>query len=360
MQYQPQRSAVLLVNLGSPEAPTSVALKRYLAEFLSDRRVIDLSRWLWWPILHGFVLRTRPQKSALLYQKIWWPEGAPLLVISEQQVAGIRACLAEQGLGDVIVDYAMRYGSPSISDKLWALKAQGVDQILVLPMYPQYCDATTASVLDAVGQAFSKMRYVPEWRFVHHWHDDADYIAALAETYHQYARVNGEPQRLLLSFHGTPKRYLEEGDPYFCHCHKTTRLLREKLRLPEDKVLMVFQSRFGREQWLRPYADETLLALPKQGIKRVAVMCPGFTADCLETLEEMAQANRDLFLAAGGEQYHYIPALNAEAAHIKLLTNLIERHTEGWMRFRAPLNMAKQAAEVADTHMNSWREDKLL
>lgn len=324
------KSAVLLINLGSPAAPTAAALRPYLREFLSDKRVIDLPRWQWLPILYAIVLLVRPKRSAALYEKVWMPEGAPLVVITEAQTDAVRQALQERGQGDVLVDYAMRYGAPSVADKINSLKAQGVTRFLFIPMYPQYADATTASVMDAVHAAMTKARFMPEYRFVHHWHDDPDYIQALADSYHTYAAQYGEPQELLLSFHGVPKRYCTEGDPYYRFCQETAKLLSDAIALPDARVRTVFQSRFGNEEWLKPYADETIESLPAQGIKNIAVMCPGFTADCLETLEEMAETNRELFMEHGGETYRYIPALNAEPAHINLLLKLIDAHTRDW------------------------------
>lgn len=330
MTLSVSKSAILLINLGSPDAPTAAALRPYLREFLSDRRVIDLPRWQWIPILYGIVLNVRPKKSAALYEKVWSDDGAPLIVITEKQVEALRKKLAERGQGDILVDYAMRYGSPSVAEKINTLKARGVTQFLFVPMYPQYADATTASVMDAVHLALAEARAMPEYRFVHHWYDDPDYIEALAQSYREYVATHGEPQELLLSFHGIPKRYGEEGDPYPEHCHRTAALLAERINLPNERVRTVFQSRFGSEEWLKPYADETIEQLPAQGIKRVAVMCPGFTADCLETLEEMAETNREVFMENGGEVYDYIPALNASPAHIDLLLKLIDAQTQDW------------------------------
>lgn len=328
------KSGLLLVNLGSPDAPTAAALRPYLAEFLSDPRVIDLPRWQWLFILHAFILRKRPKQSAELYAKIWTDAGAPLIEITRQQAEALRRSLQQDGMrGELIVDYAMRYGNPSIESKLRALQAQGVNQLLIVPMYPQYCDATTATVIDAVSDAFKKMRYMPEWRFVHHWHDEPAYIAALAETVREYLQDQPMPEKLLLSFHGVPQRYLHEGDPYHCFCQKTARLVAESLGLAPSQYMVVFQSQFGKEVWLQPYADESIERLAKEGVKSLAVICPGFSADCLETLEEMAGANRELFLHHGGERYDYIPALNARPDHIALLQALVLRHTQDWPAF---------------------------
>lgn len=348
------KTAVLLINLGSPQAPTKQALRPYLAEFLSDPRVIDLPRWQWLPILYGIVLNVRPKKSAEAYKQIWWDEGSPLLVITQRQTAALRANLATHGLGHIVVDYAMRYGEPSIAGKLQGLAAQGVEHLLVLPMYPQYADATTASVFDGVAQALAKQRFIPELRVVRNWHDHPLYIAALAASVRRHFAEHGTPQRLMLSFHGVPKRYLLEGDPYFCQCHKTGRLLAEALALDEEAYQLVFQSRFGNEEWLQPYADKTLEVLPKQGVTSVSVMCPGFSADCLETLEEMAMGNRELFLSSGGERYDYIPCLNDDAAHIELLSALVRQHGQGWAAFDAPESPDEDGAESALQRREAW------
>lgn len=349
------RSAVLLVNLGSPAKPTTQAVRTYLAEFLSDPRVIDLPRWQWWPILHGIILRIRPRRSAALYRKIWFAEGAPLVVITRRQRDALARKLSQYGHEGIVVEYAMRYGKPSIAGCIRALKTRGVDQILVIPMYPQYADSTTASVFDGVAQALARERYLPELRFVHHFHDDPRYIAALAASFNQYCDEQGEPERLLLSFHGVPRRYLDEGDPYFCFCHRTARLLGEALAFPSGRIQLVFQSRFGREEWLKPYADETLARLPAQGVKRVAVMCPGFSADCLETLEEMAITNRALFLEHGGKRYDYIPALNDSSAQIELLYRLMCSHTENWPRFACGAVVDGAIAAAADQRAENWQ-----
>lgn len=333
LKIQP-RAAVLLVNLGSPDAPTPEALRPYLAEFLSDPRVIDLPRWQWLFVLHAFVLRKRPKQSAAAYAKIWTDSGSPLIAITKQQTDALRDLLHQkEARKGIIVDYAMRYGTPSIEERLRILANRGVNQLLIVPMYPQYCDATTATVIDSVSDAFKKMRYMPEWRFVHHWHDEPAYIEALAQTVREYLQTHSMPEKLLVSFHGVPERYLSEGDPYYCFCLKTTRLLREKLGLTEAQVMTVFQSQFGKEVWLQPYADKTIEKLAKEGVKSLAVICPGFSADCLETLEEMAEGNRELFLEHGGERYDYIPALNARADHIQLLHDLVLRHTQDWPTF---------------------------
>ena len=326
---QAARTAVLLVALGTPDAPTAPALRRYLAEFLSDPRVVEIPRLLWWPILHGIILRTRPARSAAKYASIWTPEGSPLAVWTERQARAVGERLAAAG-HRVLVRHAMRYGNPSLPAVLDALRAEGVTRVLVLPMYPQYAAATTASVADRLLQWATQARRMPEWRFVGEHHDDPGYIAALADRLQVHWREQGRGERLILSFHGVPERSLTLGDPYHCQCHKTARLLAERLGLADDEVVVTFQSRFGKAKWLEPDTEPTLKALAAQGVKRVDVMCPGFVADCLETLEEIAQEARDAFLEAGGETFRYVPCLNTEPAWIEALAALAERHLQGW------------------------------
>ena len=323
-------TGILLSNLGTPEAPTTAALRRYLAEFLWDPRVVEIPRFLWWPILHLFILPFRPARSAHAYRKIWLDSGSPLLVYTRRQARQVEQLLQERVPGPVKVAVGMRYGKPSIASALQALRTAGAQRLLSLPLYPQYSGATTASVFDALARALMAERWVPELRTVHHYHDDPAYIAALARSIDEFWQAHGRPQRLLFSFHGMPKRTLLAGDPYFCQCQKTARLTAERLALPAEQWQVVFQSRFGREEWLQPYADRTIAALPGEGCRKIDIVCPGFAADCLETLEEMAMQNRDLFLEAGGEQYRYIPALNDRADHIEALVDLIVRHGQGW------------------------------
>ena len=332
---QPARTAVLLVNLGTPDAPTAPALRRYLAEFLSDPRVVEIPRFVWWPILHGIILRTRPAKSAAKYATVWMPEGSPLAVWTRRQAEALAAQLARSG-HHVIVKHAMRYGNPSLPDTLDALRAEGATRVLVLPLYPQYAAATTASIVDKVLQWATQARRMPELRFVAEYHDDAAYIAALAARLRAHWQAHGRGDKLVLSFHGVPERSLLMGDPYHCQCHKTARLLAEHLGLPQTEVLVTFQSRFGKAKWLEPYTEPTLQKLAAEGLKRVDVMCPGFVADCLETLEEIAQEARHAFLEAGGEAFNYVPCLNDDPAWIGALTRLAERHLQGWDTRDAP------------------------
>ncbi|MBW8831885.1 MAG: ferrochelatase [Burkholderiales bacterium] len=323
------RTAVVLCNLGTPDAPTAPALRKYLAEFLSDPRVVEIPRIAWWPILHGIILRVRPAKSAAKYASIWTPEGSPLRVWTEKQSKLLAGYLGQRG-HRVAVRYAMRYGNPSIASALDELKAEGVDRVLVLPLYPQYCAATTASVFDAVFQWAGKRRSLPEMRFVNRYHDDPSYINALAKRVIDHSKTHGRPGKLVLSFHGVPKRTLLLGDPYHCECQKTARLLADRLNFTPGQVVVTFQSRFGKAQWLQPYTEPTLVELAKQGVKRVDVMCPGFTSDCLETLEEIDQEARASYLSAGGGEFNYIPCLNDQHEWIVALSALALRQLQGW------------------------------
>jgi ferrochelatase len=323
------RVAVVLCNLGTPDAPTPTAVRRYLAEFLSDRRVVEIPRLLWWPILHGIVLRVRPARSARKYASIWTPEGSPLRVWTERQAVLLAGYLGQRG-HDVVVRAAMRYGSPSMSKVLDAVKAAGADRIVVLPLYPQYAASTTASIGDALAAWMRRIRNLPELRFVKHYHDDPGYIDALAQRVLEHWRVNGRPDKLVLSFHGLPSRSLMLGDPYHCECLKTGRLVAERLKVREDFVVVTFQSRFGRAEWLQPYTEPTLVALARDGVGRVDVFCPGFTSDCLETLEEIDQEARAAFLAAGGTRFGYVPCLNDQHEWLAALAGIAIRHLQGW------------------------------
>jgi len=335
------RTAIVLCNLGTPDAPTAPALRKYLAEFLSDPRVVEIPRLAWWPILHGIILRTRPAKSAAKYASIWTPEGSPLRVWTEKQSKLLTGYLGQRG-HRVTVRHAMRYGTPSIASVLDELKAMGVDRVLLLPMYPQYCAATTASVFDAVFQWSARTRSLPEMRFVNRYHDDPLYIDALAKRVLDHSQAHGRPETLVLSFHGVPRRTLTLGDPYHCECLKTARLLTERLSFKPGQVVVTFQSRFGRAEWLQPYTEPTLVKLARQGIKRVDVMCPGFTSDCLETLEEIDQEARAAYLKAGGSEFHYIPCLNDQHEWIVALSALALRHLQGW-----PTTAAETPAELS-------------
>ena len=331
---QPACTGILLTNLGTPDAPTPSALRRYLAEFLWDRRVVEIPRPLWWPILHGVILRTRPARSARKYQAIWTAEGSPLLVISYRQAAALAETLAKRCPGPVRVALGMRYGNPSIATALAELRAAGAQRLLVLPLYPQYSAATTASTFDAIAAELRTWRWLPEQRFITQYHDDSTYLDALA-AHLRTARAEQPGERLLFSFHGLPKRNLLAGDPYHCQCHKTARLVAERLELRPEQWAVAFQSRFGRAEWLQPYTSVLLTDWAKAGVESVDVVCPGFAADCLETLEEIAHENRQTFLDAGGECYRYLPALNDAPDHIAALAGLVERHAAGWLEFSA-------------------------
>jgi ferrochelatase len=324
------RLGVLLTNLGTPDAPTTAAVRRYLAEFLSDPRVIEVPRLIWWFILHGYILRTRPQHSAKIYKSIWTNEGSPLLSFSSKLAAAVQLKLDQLLPGPVQVELAMRYGNPSIRAGLEKLRQGNAQHLLILPLYPQYSATTTASTFDAIADVLKKWRWLPELRMINHYHDDHNYINALANSIRTHWQHRGRSEKLLFSFHGIPKHYFAAGDPYHCECHKTARLVAEVLGLEESDWLVTFQSRFGPREWLQPYTDVTLKELARKGIKNVNVICPGFPADCLETLEEINIQYRALFLTCGGEEFNYIPALNDHTPHIDVLSILIIQHCQGW------------------------------
>ncbi len=324
------RTAVLLVNLGTPDAPTASAVRRYLKEFLWDPRVVEIPRALWWLILNGIILNTRPSKSAAKYAQIWTAAGSPLRVNTGAQAAQLQTHFDARESNAVKVDFAMRYGSPSVADQLDKLKASGADRILILPLYPQFAASTTASVMDAVADWIKRTRNPPELRFVRNYHDDAAYINALAASVREHWATHGKPQTLLMSFHGLPERSLTLGDPYFCECQKTGRLLAEALQLSESEYKITFQSRFGRAKWLQPYTQATLEQMGRNGQQSVNVICPGFTSDCLETLEEIAIECKTAYLAAGGKEFRYIPCLNQNADWVAALAAVAKRHLVGW------------------------------
>ncbi len=328
---QGDKIGVLVINLGTPDAPTPAALRKYLGEFLSDPRVVEIPRLIWWLILNLVILRIRPRKSAEAYKSVWTDEGSPLMVHTRNQSLSLQKNLQDKGLQNVIVDYAMRYGNPGLVDKVESLLSSGVRKLLVLPLYPQYSATTTASTFDAISRDFAGRRWIPDIRFISHYHDHPAYIDAMARHIQDYWNQHGKSQKLVLSYHGIPKRNLHEGDPYFCECHKTSRLLIDKLGVDQDFVLTTFQSRFGKQEWLQPYTDATLKSLPSKGIRSLQVFCPGFPADCLETLEEIAVENRRYFIEAGGEHYDYISALNDLPVHIEALSRLITDNLQGWV-----------------------------
>jgi len=324
------RIGVLIANLGTPDSCARRDVRRYLKEFLSDRRVVELPRLLWLPLLHGVILNTRPRKSAKAYQKIWREDGSPLLVFSQLQQRKLQHCLRPDN-GALSVELGMRYGNPSIADALAKLHAAGADKLLVLPLYPQYCAATTASVFDAVCAALLRRRRLPALRMVNHYHDHPQYIAALARSIRARRAGNAGGEMLLMSFHGIPESFARAGDPYPDECKTTARLLAEELGLADREWRLSFQSRFGMAKWLQPQTDRMLAALARKGVHSVRVVCPGFSADCLETLEEIAIAGREIFLRAGGKHYEYIPCLNDEGAHIDALRAIISGHIGDWL-----------------------------
>jgi len=328
---QPPRTGVLITNLGTPDAPETKAVRRYLKQFLSDPRVVEIPRPVWWLILNGIILWVRPRRSAANYRKIWSDRGSPLLFHTRDQAEALKSVMRERFGERVIVEFAMRYGSPGIAGVLQDMVQQGVRRLLVLPLYPQYSGATTGSTFDALAADFTRRRWLPALRLVAQYHDHPAYIGAVADSIRRYRAEHGSADKLVFSYHGEPRRYLDQGDPYFCQCQKTSRLVAERLGLAESDYVVTFQSRFGKAEWLKPYTDETLRALPGQGLKSVQVVCPGFAADCLETLEEIGEENRDYFLAAGGEEFAYIPCLNSEPGHISALATIIEGELSGWL-----------------------------
>ncbi len=317
-----KKIGVLLANLGSPTAPTTKAVRRFLKEFLWDPRVVNLPRPLWWVILHFFVLPFRPARSAKAYQKVWHEKGSPLTYLTRELTEKTADKLNAKGIA---TDFVMRYGEPSIANQLRAFKKAGITDLIILPLYPQYSSTTTASIYDHLVKELNKWRHLPNIQFISDYHQDRHYISAVAESIEQAWREQGKNELLLMSFHGLPAQLTKWGDPYFYQCHKTATLIAEKLGLNEKEWMIVFQSRFGKAEWLKPYCVDTLQNLPGQGIKTVDVVCPGFAVDCLETLEEIAMENKSIFMKAGGTGYRYIPALNDSAAHVNAIVNLLEQ-----------------------------------
>jgi ferrochelatase len=324
---QKKKTGVLLTNLGTPSAPTATALRTYLREFLSDPRVVEIPRLVWMIILHGIILRVRPKKSAKLYQSIWTNDGSPLMVISKKITSKVSKILSNKE-DEIVVDLAMRYGENSIAHALNKFQHKGIENIVVLPLYPQYAGPTTGSTFDAVVNEIRTWRWIPSLHFISGYYDHPLYIQALANSINEHFQANGKPEKLILSYHGMPKYFLEKGDPYYCFCHKTTRLLADKLGLTNDEYVMTFQSRFGKAEWLQPYTDVTLENLAKNGCENVAVISPAFSADCLETLEELVHENKAIFIEAGGKEYSYIAALNDRDDHCELITEIITKQLQ--------------------------------
>ncbi|MEE4280156.1 MAG: ferrochelatase [Halieaceae bacterium] len=343
---QEPKTGVLVTNLGTPEAPTKTALRPYLKQFLSDPRVVEVPRLLWWLILNGIILNVRPARSAEAYETVWTDKGSPLLFHTRDQAEGIQQRLTEKFGDRVVVEFAMRYGNPSIDGAIQRLAERGARQLLVLPLYPQYSGPTGGSTFDAVAEDFRKRRWLPDFQFVASYHDQPGYIHAVADSIREHWAQHGRADKLVFSYHGEPRRYLDEGDPYHCQCMKTTRLVATELRLGEGEYLTCFQSRFGREEWLKPYTDETLRQLAADGVRSVQVVCPGFSADCLETIEEIGEENREYFIEAGGESYGYIPCLNATPAHLDFLASLCAERLAPWLQHDD--SPAKDAAAQAE------------
>ncbi|MDC5704593.1 ferrochelatase [Vibrio europaeus] len=312
-----KKQGVLLVNLGTPDEATAPAVKRFLSQFLHDKRVVDMTRWLWCPILHGVILPIRAPKVAKLYQTVWMEEGSPLLVYSKKQAEKLRQQL------DIPVELGMTYGNPSLKVGVESLLDQGVEDIIVLPLYPQYSGTTSAAVSDGLTKAFKQIPVIPSFQFIRDYHEHPLYIKALAESVKRSWQENGQGDYLLCSYHGIPKRFADNGDIYPQHCERTTALLGEELGLSPDKIGMTYQSRFGREEWLQPYTDKTLETLPAKGIKKLDIMAPAFSADCLETLEELSEQCCELYMESGGEKFTYIPCLNDDELHIQMMVDLI-------------------------------------
>jgi len=336
---------ILLANLGTPDAPTAKALRPYLRDFLMDRRVVEIPRFIWWWILHCIILVIRPKKSAEKYAQIWSTEGSPLLVHAQKQTQLLRGFLAQKIKSPFVVELGMSYGNPSMKSAIEKLKAQHCNKVLVFPLYPQYAASSTAASLDAVWKTLLKMRNVPAIRTIRNYHDHPAYIKALAASVNDYWMINGRPEQLIMSFHGVPKFHLSKGDPYHCECQKTARLLAEALGLSKDKYQVAFQSRFGKQEWLKPYLANTLQELGKAKTKRIDVICPGFSSDCLETLEEIAIEGKQIFQSNGGGEYNYIPALNENDAWIHAMTQIALENLTGWVSEEWDAETAKQAAQ---------------
>ncbi|PKO47681.1 MAG: ferrochelatase [Betaproteobacteria bacterium HGW-Betaproteobacteria-22] len=344
---------ILLANLGTPDAPTAKALRPYLRQFLSDRRIVEIPRIIWWFILNCIILVIRPKKSAEKYASVWTKEGSPLLVHAQKQAILLRGFLGQKIKSPFAVELGMSYGNPSMQSAIDKLKAQHCNRILVFPLYPQYAASSTASALDAVWRTLLKTRNMPAIRTIKHYHDHPAYIAALAQSVRDHWRTNGKPSKLVMSFHGVPKAHLMNGDPYHCECHKTGRLLAEALALSKDEYLVAFQSRFGKQEWLKPYLADTLETLGKAKTARIDVICPGFSSDCLETLEEIAMEGKHIFQSHGGGDYHYIPALNESEPWIHAMTAIALENLQGWVSAEWNDAEARKEAEMTKLRAQS-------
>ena len=344
----PEKTGILLVNLGTPDAPTAQAVRPYLKQFLGDPRVVEIPRLVWWLILNGVILNVRPKKSAAKYASVWLKEGSPLRVYTERQASLLQGYLGERTSAPVVVDYAMTYGQPSIPDVLRKLKAQNCQRILVVPLFPQYAASSTAPVFDQVFGEMQRMRNMPAIRTIKHFHDHPGYIKSVAANINEYWMKHGRPEKLVMSFHGVPQYTLDKGDPYHCECHKTGRLVAEALGLTREQYTVSFQSRFGKAEWIKPYTTATLLELGKLKTRRVDVVCPGFVGDCLETLEEIAMEGKEDFQHAGGGEYHYIPCVNDRSDWIHALTDLVTENLQGWLQTPGPseLEQSRLRAEA--------------
>ncbi|WP_370980611.1 ferrochelatase [Agaribacterium sp. ZY112] len=340
---QKTRIGILITNLGTPSAPTAKALRPYLKQFLSDPRVVEVPRLLWWLVLNGIILRFRPKRSAKAYASVWTKEGSPLSHYTAEQARLLREELQAEYGDNVVLEWGMRYGQPSIAKASQSLLDQGADRLLVLPLYPQYSASTTASTFDALSEDFRQRRWLPQLRFISGYQQDGGYINALVESIKEHWQEHGRQEHLLFSYHGLPMRYLHAGDPYHCFCLQTTRAVAEKLGLNKEEYSTTFQSRFGREPWLQPYTDFELKRRASEGLKSIAVICPGFSADCLETLEEIKIENKEYFLGAGGKAFFYIPALNTRPEHIQALAQLCKNNLGGWLESNEQINSVKES-----------------
>lgn len=337
---KPRKLAILLVNLGTPDAPDKASVRRYLAEFLADPRIVEQPRWLWWLVLNGIILRTRPARSARAYAKVWTAEGSPLQVETTALAARLQSSIACEFGDAIVVRHAMRYGSPSIAETLVELARAGMQRLLVVPLFPQYSATTTASVFDAISKALQRWRRVPELRFVNDYCRESAHIEALGRSVERHWQAHGRSERLLLSFHGIPERYVRNGDPYRGQCEMTTKLLRQRLGMSDAGLLLSYQSRLGREPWLQPYTDGILASLPEQGVRSVDVLCPGFAVDCLETLEEIGMEGRETFIQAGGKTFNYIACLNDSEDQLEAMLALVKRHGAGWPELEGAVDSA--------------------